>query len=71
MISISTENYFLGEVDFDADGLPRTSKSAEEGHGFGMLSIKGVVVKYGGTVSAVTNDNIFRLNILIPEGKSG
>lgn len=66
MISISTENYFVGDLNFGADGLPRTRKSAEEGHGFGMLSIKGVVNKYGGTVSVVTNGNIFRINILIP-----
>ena len=66
MISISTENYFVGDLNFGADGLPRTKKSADEGHGFGMLSIKGVVNKYGGTVSVVTNGNIFRINILIP-----
>lgn len=69
MISISTENYFSGGLDMGADGLPRTSKAAEEGHGFGMLSIKVVAKKYGGTVSVVAKDNVFRMNILIPGGE--
>ena len=36
MISISTENYYIGEISFGSDGLPRTKKSADDGHGFGI-----------------------------------
>ena len=48
------------------DGLPRTSKDDTTYHGFGVLSIRHTAEKYGGTMSIRTDQNRFRLDILIP-----
>ena len=48
------------------DGLPITTKNEQNYHGFGMLSIRHIVEKYGGTMSVRTDQNLFRLDILLP-----
>ncbi len=65
MISAHFENYYAGELDFDA-GLPVTTKSDKRYHGFGMKSIKLLAEKYGGWVSVNASDGVFNLNILLP-----
>lgn len=70
-ISVTENNYFTGELRFSSDGLPETTKKDTNYHGFGMRSIEAVVNKYGGSLSVQVNEDIFRLNILIPLPKSG
>lgn len=65
-ISVTENNYFIGELRFSSDGLPETTKKDTNFHGFGMRSIDAVVNKYGGSLSVQVNGDIFRLNILIP-----
>ena len=64
-LSIHIENYVGQEVKLSG-GLPTTSKGDKQYHGFGMLSIKRIVEKYDGTMSIRSDDNLFRLDILIP-----
>ena len=64
-LSIHFENY-LGHALTMRDGLPLTSKDDLRYHGFGVLSIRHIVQKYGGTMSIRTDQNLFRLDILIP-----
>lgn len=64
-VSISVENYYSGEIKFDKDGLPITTKSNKDYHGFGMKSIKIIVEKYGGDMSVTAKDGIFSLNIML------
>lgn len=62
MISLRIENYCL-TIDMK-DGLPVTSKSDKEFHGFGLKSISYIVKKYGGIMKIEFKDNVFALNII-------
>ena len=64
-LAIHFENY-IGHPVKMRDGLPVTRKNDQNYHGFGMLSIRHIVTKYGGTMSIRTDQNLFRLDILIP-----
>ena len=64
-LSIHFENY-LGHALNMRDGLPLTTKDDESYHGFGMLSIRHIVEKYGGTMSIRTDQQRFRMDILLP-----
>ena len=57
------ENYFKGKLAFE-DGLPLTTKEDKESHGFGMRSLRMIVKKYGGELTASVSDDIFHLNII-------
>ena len=62
---IECENYFSGKLVFD-DGLPLTTKSDSQNHGFGTQSIRTLSEKYDGTFKLSVQDDIFTLSILIP-----
>lgn len=62
---IGVENYCKKELEF-RNGLPVTTKKDAENHGFGLISIKRIVEKYGGVMSVECADKIFSLNITIP-----
>ena len=64
LLLIQQDNYFEGDVKFDEDGLPITSKKDTNYHGFGIQSIKLLVEKYNGTITTFTNNDVFHLNIL-------
>lgn len=68
MILIHVENQYLGELSFE-EGLPQTTKKDKRYHGFGMKSIRMIVEKYHGFLSAGSKDNIFSLDILLPVPK--
>lgn len=63
MLLLQAENYFDGERTF-RDGLPVTTKADKDYHGFGMRSIKMIVHKYGGELTAYSRGDVFHLNIL-------
>ena len=63
MLIIQEENYFDGTITFE-DGLPMTTKQDKGYHGFGMRSIRMIVHKYDGELTACIKDDIFHLNIL-------
>ncbi len=63
MLFIQSDNYYTGEIEFK-DGLPQTTKGDRKWHGFGMQSIKMIVQKYGGELSAYVVDDVFHLSIL-------
>lgn len=67
---IHSENYFEGSVKME-EGVPVTTKEDKGSHGFGMKSIRFIVEKYGGTLVIGTDNNLFSINILIPEDKKG
>ena len=64
MLIIQEDNYFHGKISFDNNGLPITSKDDKDYHGFGFKSIKLLVEKYNGIITAYTNNDVFHLNIL-------
>ena len=68
LISIHLENYFQGIILFQ-DGLPKTKKD-ENYHGYGMKSIERIVSSYNGTMNITVKDDLFMLDILLPESVS-
>lgn len=64
-LCILVENYFENELEFE-EGLPQTTKSNREYHGFGLRSIRYTVEKYGGNLVVDARNNVFSLAIYIP-----
>ena len=62
---IRIANYCEREVVFDA-GLPRSTKSDSQMHGYGVKSIRLAVSKYGGHMTMDQSDSWFMLTALIP-----
>lgn len=68
-LCIQTNNYVEGELQFK-DGLPLSTKKRNRAyHGFGMKSMKHLTEKYGGTLVASQEKNIFMLQIILPMPK--
>lgn len=65
LLLIHIENPFEGSLEMH-DGIPVTTKSDKDYHGFGMRSMKYIVKKYGGNLSVSTEDMLFQLNVMIP-----
>lgn len=67
IVSVHVENYFdsAKELVF-IDGLPQTTKSDEEWHGFGMRSIRRAVDSCDGGMSVDVKEDLFSLNIFLP-----
>jgi hypothetical protein len=64
-ILICFENYFENDIIFE-DGLPVTTKTEGNYHGFGLKSIRYITEKYGGSMTINTEDRWFILRILLP-----
>ena len=62
---IQVENSYAGDIQFE-NGLPKSSKGDDANHGFGIRSIRSIAEKYGGTVTAKAEDQLFTLTILLP-----
>ena len=68
MVTIHICNFYGEDIRFNQDtGLPETSKSNKDIHGYGMKSIRYIVDKYGGSLSVSASEGIFKLDILFPE----
>ncbi|MCR4870079.1 MAG: ATP-binding protein [Atopobiaceae bacterium] len=66
MVSIHIENPYQGTVSFNGD-TPVSSKGDDLNHGFGFKSMRLIVERYGGTLTADADNGMFKLNALIPE----
>ena len=70
-VSIVIENYYEGDVHFDSDHLPVTTKTInKESHGFGIKSIQNIVNKYDGVLNIEPKKDIFTLSILFKTSKN-
>ena len=65
LYSIHIENPCAKEPLF-TDGLPVTTKSDTDYHGYGMRSMRYLCEKYGGALTTGWEDGIFVLDILLP-----
>lgn len=65
MLLIHIENHFEGTLEF-RDGLPVTTKQDRDYHGYGMLSIRRIVEKYGGNLIISTEEQLFQADIVLP-----
>lgn len=65
MLIVHSDNPFTGEVHLSGLSIA-TSKKDKTVHGYGLLSIRRVVEKYGGALKLRAEDNLFSLDICIP-----
>lgn len=66
ILLMQIENYFDNPELRFLNGLPVTAKKAEEGHGYGLKSVKKAVEKYQGSMDIDAVNQIFRVTIMIP-----
>lgn len=66
LVTVNIKNSFQGEIDFDENGFPKTTKEDKNYHGYGLKSIRYVVEKYEGSVAVQVEEGAFNLNILVP-----
>ena len=64
-ILIRVENYFKGDLQYE-DGSLKTTKKHSQFHGYGVKSIMQIAEKYGGNATVSTEDDLFKLILLIP-----
>lgn len=70
LVSIHLDNPCSTQPVF-LDGLPVTSKSDKDYHGYGMRSMRYLCEKYGGVLTTGWEDGLFSLDILLPmDGKT-
>lgn len=62
---IHVENYFSGPLSF-AGGLPQTTKPDAGNHGFGTKSMQLIAQRYGGTLTARAQGEVFCLDVMLP-----
>ncbi len=65
MVTVNVENYYAVEPVFK-DGLPQTTKSDTNRHGFGMRSVQTIVRRYDGVLHTGAQDGVFYVNALLP-----
>lgn len=65
LLYVGIENTCVGTVTL-VDGLPATTKHDSENHGFGMRSIRSVVVRHGGNLVVDASEGRFSLSVLVP-----
>ena len=63
---IEVSNSFTGTLKWDTDGgLPITSRSKIDGHGYGLNNIRKVARKYFGDIDIVVQDGKFLLSVML------
>lgn len=65
LLLIRIENYYLNPLSYFSGNFLTTKKDTRY-HGFGLKSIRNIVEKHGGSVSIKTDNNWFKLVILMP-----
>lgn len=63
-IVIRQDNYHVGKIVKNEEGLINTSKSGNGFHGFGMKSIRKIVTRYEGVLNIDVTGDTFRLSIV-------
>ena len=62
---VIAQNPFEGDLSF-SKGLPETTKPDQNNHGFGMISIRSIVEKYGGRLMVSAKEQTFHLKAVFP-----
>lgn len=63
-VFIREDNYYIGKITKNENGLIDTIKNDKEYHGFGMKSIQEITRRYNGILQVNTNKDIFQLSII-------
>ena len=64
-LRVQVENTCDGKVDFDKNGIPKTSKRDKRNHGIGIHSIRQIVKKYEGTYQAEVSGENYQVAVCI------
>ena len=64
-VSLQFYNYCPQPPQFSG-GLPVTTKTDKQYHGFGMKSIRMIAQKYGGEMDVSVENQVFNLRLLFP-----
>ncbi|MCX4312951.1 MAG: GHKL domain-containing protein [Clostridia bacterium] len=66
IIAIHSDNYFdaAEPIKYSRD-LPVTTKANKRNHGFGLLSIRMIAEKHGGTLKVYTDGDVFYIDVLL------
>lgn len=70
LVYINMRNGYEGTIEFE-EGIPRTTKSDKNYHGYGMRSIRNICESYGGNMTFSVEDNIFSITLLFAKDQSG
>lgn len=71
LLVVHCVNFFDGPAPKDsAGGLPASSKTDAENHGFGLRSIRRVAESNGGNLEAYAEDGVFHLKVVLPRPAS-
>ncbi len=62
MLGISVDNPFEGEIKFNRNSMPVSSRS---GHGLGLISVSNIVERYGGSLKIKAEGKIFKADIIV------
>lgn len=65
VITINVYNSYAGKIKYEG-GLPITTKKEKANHGFGLKSIRNIVIKYGGQMRITTENGVFDVRIIFP-----
>lgn len=63
-IIIREDNYYVGTIVKNGEGLIQTQKSDKAYHGYGMKSIREIVNRHDGVLEVTTDDGVFRMSIV-------
>jgi hypothetical protein len=64
LVILRLENTFSGKIRLDKNGNLLTSKDDKDYHGFGVESIRRLVMQYGGSMTFRADGDIFTLSIV-------
>ncbi|PKK99736.1 MAG: ATP-binding protein [Tenericutes bacterium HGW-Tenericutes-2] len=65
LLFIKIDNFYINELNI-VNGVFMTTKGDKQNHGYGIRSIKGIVDKYGGSITISTDNHWFSVMILLP-----
>ena len=63
---LTVENYFEGDILFDEQGIPITTKNDKGIHGFGTRSIKRIAERYGGFADMQVDCGLYIARVFFP-----
>lgn len=70
MFFIEIENSFDGEVSWQEDGYPCSTKAEHETHGIGLKNIRYCALKYGGDIDCIAAQDRFILSVMLKGRKA-
>lgn len=65
-VSVCIKNSYEGDLIFDGNGLPKTTKENAVYHGYGIKSIDYITRKHDGSLDLSAENNTFIISILFP-----